>query len=213
MWTFLPGMRLMITLAIMEAPKENTYYITKFFELFQEAMREYLKDKDYSWKPNVLMMDEKGVNFVAAENVFGKDFIDNFTMTCHYHFKNCAEQKMQEKNVPHKERRTFRKWISELCNASTLPTYYNICAKIERKVLAYGLQGWWHWWRPRGFHLVPALRGFNLPRSNMAEGGQSKLKGDRKISLIESVLEDAVSMLVQAANYENFLDNAEKVRG
>ena len=36
-----------------------------------------------------------------------------------------------------------------------------------------------------------------------AEGGQSKLKGDRKISLIESVLEDAVSMLVHAANYEN----------
>ena len=47
----------------------------------------------------------------------------------------------------------------------------------------------------------------------MAEGGQSKLKGDRKISLIESVLEDAVGMLVQAANYENFLDNAEKVCG
>ena len=159
------------------------------------------------------MMDEKGANFVAAENVFGKDFIDNFTMTCQYHFKNCAEQKMQEKNVPHEERKTFQKRISELCNASTLPEYYNICAKIERKVPTYGLQGWWHWWKPRGFHLVPALRGINLPRSNMAEGGQSKLKGDRKISLIKSVLEDAVGMLVQAANYENFLNNAEKVHG
>ena len=120
---------------------------------------------------------------------------------------------MQEKNVPHEERRTFQKWIIELCNVSTLPEYYNICARIERKVPEYGLQGWGHWWKPRGFHLVPALRGFNLPRSNMAEGGQSKLKGDRKISLIESVLEDVVGMLVQAANCENFLDNAEKVRG
>ena len=52
-------------------------------------MREYLNDKDYEWKLNV--MDEKGVNFVAAQNVLGKDFVDNFTMTCQYHFKNCAE--------------------------------------------------------------------------------------------------------------------------
>ena len=62
----------MITLVIMEAPKENTYYITKFFELFPEAMREYLKDKDYDWKPNALMMDEKGVNLWLQKMSLGK---------------------------------------------------------------------------------------------------------------------------------------------
>ena len=90
----------MITLAIMEAPKENTYYITKFFELFQQAMREYLNDKDYDWKPNALMMDEKGANFVAAENVFGKDFVDNFMMTCQYHFKNCRAKNARQECAP-----------------------------------------------------------------------------------------------------------------
>ena len=99
-----------------------------------------------------------------------------------------------------------------MCDAPTLPEYDNICTKIERKVPKYGLSGWWHWWKPRSFHLVPALRGFNLPRSNIAEGGQSKLKGN-KMSLIESVFEDAIGMLVQASNYENFLENREKVRG
>ena len=97
----------MITLAIMEAPKENTCYITKFFELFQEAMRKFLNDKNYDWKQNALMIDEKGANFLAAKNVFGKVFVTNFTMTGQYHFKTCAEQKMQDKNVPHEERRTF----------------------------------------------------------------------------------------------------------
>ena len=55
--------------------------------------------------------------------------------------------------------------------------------------------------------------GFNLPWSNYAEGGQSKLKGDRKISLIESVSEDCIEFLIQAADYENFLNNSEVVRG
>ena len=172
-----------------------------------------MKDENYKWEPNSLMMDEAGCNFAAVENVFGEDFVDNFTMSCQYHFKNCAEQKMKDENVPADERKKFREWLDELCEASTLHEYYNICAKIESKVAAYGLQGWWRWWKPRGFHLVPALRGFNLPRSNMAEGGQSKLKGDKKISLTESVFEDAIGMLIQAANYENFLDNAEHVRG
>ena len=100
MWTFHPGMRMAIELAIMEVPRENTYYVTKFFQLFQEAMREYLNDKKYEWKPNSLMMDEVGCNFAAVENVFGKDFCDNFTLSCQWHFKNCAEQQMQLKNVP-----------------------------------------------------------------------------------------------------------------
>ena len=139
MWSFHPGMRMMIELAIMEAPRENTYYVTKFFELFQEAMREYMKDENYKWEPNSLMMDEAGCNFVAVANVFGEDFVDNFTMSCQYHFKNCAEQKMKDENVPADERKKFREWLDELCEASTLHEYYNICAKIESKVAAYGL--------------------------------------------------------------------------
>ena len=75
------------------------------------------------------------------------------------------------------------------------------------------MEGWWCWWKPRGFHLVPALHGFNLPWSNYAEGSQSKLKGDRKISLIDSVMEDCIEFLIQVADYENFLNNSEVVRG
>ena len=57
------------------------------------------------------------------------------------------------------------------------------------------------------------MHGFNLPWSNYAEGGQSKLKGDRKISLIDSVMEDCIEFLIQMADYENFLNNSEVVRG
>ena len=44
-------------------------------------------------------------------------------------------------------------------------------------------------------------------------GGQSKLKGDRKISLIDSVMEDCIEFLIQVGDYENFLNNSKVVRG
>ena len=213
LWVYHSAIRKMLLLAIMEAPRENTYYITKFFELFRDAMREYLGDESYEWRPDSIMMDEKGANFKALEAVMGKDFVDHYTMTCQYHFKQCAEEKMQAKNVPQEERKSFRKLLKILLEASTLPEYYNVCRDIDKAVKHYGLEGWWRWWKPRGFHLVPALRGFNLPRSNYAESGQSKLKGDRKISLIESVIEDCMEFLVQASDYKNFINNTEVVRG
>ena len=80
------------------------------------------------------MMDEKGANFVAIENVFGKEFVDNFTMTCQYHFKKCADEKMQEANVPKDERRKFRELLKDLLKSSTLPEYHNACYAIEKAV-------------------------------------------------------------------------------
>ena len=157
LWVYHSAIRKMMLLAIMEAPRENTYYITKFFELFRDAMREYLGDESYEWHPDTIMMDEKGANFKALETVMGKDFIDNYTMMCQYHFKQCAEEKMQARNVPAEERKSFRKLLKTLLNTSTLPEYYNVCRDIDKVVKQYGLEGWWRWWKPRSFHLVPAL--------------------------------------------------------
>ena len=109
MWVFHPKMQSMLELAITEAPRENTYYITKFFKLFNQAMGEYFKkDGNYMWFPNSLVMDEARCNFAAVEKVFGSDFVDNYTMSCQYLFKRCAKEKMAEKNVPHDERKNFR---------------------------------------------------------------------------------------------------------
>ena len=158
-------------------------------------MHEYLGDDTYQWEPNSLMMDEKGANFKAIENVFGADFVDHYTMTCQYHFKKCADEKMCEGKVPRDERKKFHELLNELLEASTLHEYHNICREIEKGVKHYGLSGCWCWWKPRGFHLVLALCGFNLPKTNYAESGQSKLKRDRKISVIESVFEDSLDFL------------------
>ena len=92
LWAFHPGMRSMQRLAIMECPKENSYYVEKFFTLFNQALSEYLGEEGYKWDPAALMMDEAGCNFDAVGKVFGDDFRINKTLTCQFHFKQCAEK-------------------------------------------------------------------------------------------------------------------------
>ena len=120
------------------------------------------------------MMDEAGCNFDVVGKVFGDDFCINKTLMCQFHFKQCAEKKIQL--MKEDERKTFHKWLNDLCSASTVTEYCTICINIEKKVEQYNMHGWGHWWKVRRFHIVPTLRGFDLPCMNLAEVGHSAMK-------------------------------------
>ena len=62
-------------------------------------------------------------------------------------------------------------------------------------------------------YVVPAIRGFNLPRMNMAEVGQSKMKPEKRLWLTEVVKVDMVKYAFQTNKYNRFLRNSEKVGG
>ena len=109
------------------------------------------------------------------------------------------------------ERKTFRKWLSDICTASTVSEYRMICNNIEKKVEQYKMEGWWYWWKVRRFHIVPALRGFDLPRMNLAEVGHSSMKRHRPMWLSQVVNDDCIHFLIQEANYNKFLNNSDKV--
>ena len=111
------------------------------------------------------------------------------------------------------ERKTFHKWLSDICTASTVSEYHIICNNIEKKVEQYKMEGWWHWWKVRRFHIVPALHGFDLPRMNLAEVGHSSMKRHHPMWLSQMVNDDCIHFLIQEANYNKFLNNSDKVRG
>ena len=111
------------------------------------------------------------------------------------------------------ERKTFHKWLSDICTASTVSEYRMICNNIEKKVEQYKMEGWWHWWKVRRFHIVPALRGFDLPCMNLAEVGHSSMKRHCPMWLSQAVNDDCIHFLIQDANYNKFLNNSDKVRG
>ena len=97
--------------------------------------------------------------------------------------------------------------------AHTKPEYKNISNLIIKFATDHGFLPWWKWWAPRCPHLVPALRGFNLPKFNMAEIGQSKLKPHRSLWLSQAAKYDMVEFTFQSSKYNKFISNREKVTG
>ena len=111
------------------------------------------------------------------------------------------------------EWQTFRGWCAALMEAHTKPEYKCISNLIIKFATDHGFLPWWKWWAPRCPYLIPALRGFNLPKVNMAEIGQSKLKPYRSLWLSQAAKYDMVDFAFQSSKYNKFISNREKVMG
>ena len=212
MWVFHPGMRGMIILSVMECPKEDTDNIELFFRNFNGALSEYLKEDNYLWDPFLLMVDEKGANFKAISRVFGENWRQTKAVTCQFHFQNCAEHYIQ--HIPDDEKNYFRRLCRELCGAHTREHYKLIADQIISTCDKYNFMGWWRFWSPRCPHIVPSLRGFNLPRMNLAEVGQSTMRNYRKkMWLTEASFRDIAALALQSSKFTRWVENREKLTG
>ena len=98
MWTYHPGMRRVLHLAVVEAEKENTEMLVLFLELFNEALAEFKGHPGYKFNPRGIMCDENGANVNAIATVLGGDFLGE-TVTCQCHFRQCAQCQITSINV------------------------------------------------------------------------------------------------------------------
>ena len=58
-----------------------------------------------------------------------------------------------------------------------------------------------------GRTILPAFQGFNIPGVNLAEIGQSVLRNDCPMMLIDTTYLDAASMFIQSKQYKEFKNN------
>ena len=72
---------------------------------------------------------------------------------------------------------------------------------------------WWKWWKVRGYHIFPALRGYGWTGSNWAEIGHSTLRRSRKVWLVEATVQDIASTIMEENEYIAFIENRGKVIG
>ena len=210
-WVFHPAMHSMLMLAVMDTPQEHSDDIEIFFDTFNKAVAEYLEEPEYIWDPYLIMMDHKGANFEALEHVYGEDFWKYKTVTCQWHFLHYAEKYITK--CSESERVSFRTWCKELCLSHTPQEYHRLLRLIKGVAKKYNFMPWWKWWAPRCPNLCPAIRGFNLPRVNMAEIGQSKLKPEKPVWLTEAVKIDMIKFTRQSDDYKKFISNTEKIGG
>ena len=111
------------------------------------------------------------------------------------------------------ERQTFTGWCAALMEVHTKTEYKKIAELIKNFAAKQDFLPWWKWWAPRYPYLVPAIWCFNLPKVNMADMRQLKLKQDKVLWLSQAVKYDMVEFCFQAVKYNKFVSNKEKVTG
>ena len=84
MWTYHLGMMRVMSLASMEAEKEDTESLALFLRLFNEALSKVLGQEGYKFNPYGIMCDENSANLNAMEQVFGTMYMGK-TVTHHWH--------------------------------------------------------------------------------------------------------------------------------
>ena len=210
LWLHHPGMRRMKRLASMDVKHENKESVQLFFETFNEALREYTGDPNYYFNPAMFVTDAAGAIHQGMYSVFGDPFIDKIS-TCQWHFKRCAWRQLV--HIQEDDRASFREAVHGVCNAKTAHEYELYASMLDKICSRNKVVRWWNWWKVRRYHLVPALRGFGWTGTNWAEPGQSKLKKNRRIGLIDAVLEDIIHALNEYVEWLAFVDNTGKTTG
>ena len=112
---------MMVLLAVMDMPREHLDDIEIFFNAFNKALGDYLKEPEYIWHPFLIMMDHKGTNFEALKRVYSENFKKYKMVTCQWHFLHCAEKYLTK--CSEAERKSFWAWCMQLCEAHTWKEY------------------------------------------------------------------------------------------
>ena len=210
LWLHHPALRKMKRLATMDVQRENKEMVALFFELFNEALREYTGDKNYKFNPTMIVTDEAGAIHQGLHEVFGHNFLERIS-TCQWHFKRCAWKQLRY--VKPEFRSSFREAVHGICNSTTVYEYELYAAKLDYICGECNIMEWWNWWKVRRYHLVPALRGFGWTGTNWAEIGQSKMKKHIRIWLIGAVWEDILNAVSEESDWLNFVNNSGKTIG
>ena len=210
MWVHHPGMRRMRHLATMEVEKENTEMVTLFFNLFNKALAKHVGDENYKFNPILIMTDEAGANLQGIKEAMGEDYPGKI-VTCQWHFKQCAWRQLSK--IREEDKPAFVEAIHRICGVTTMHDYQKYATIIEQICRRNKVLRWWNWWKVRGYHIFPALRGYGWTGSNWAEIGHSTLRRSRKVWLVEATVQDIASAIMEENEYIAFIENRGKVVG
>ena len=158
------------------------------------------------------MCNEAWCNINAIKSMYGMEFLGR-TVTCQFHFKNCAKNQMKSININIHEQQTFKELCGKLCYTYTKHEYTNVSNALENLCQQNNIENWWLWWAVRQFHIVPALCGFNIIRLNLAETGHSTIKTRCLMPLTIAAWRDICLMMLQDWDYEAHISNTAKVSG
>ena len=197
LWTYSSLTKGLLRLATMECKKEDSANLTLFLSKFLEILRAVAGQPTYVWRPRGFLFDASGANFNAVRNVLGEEMVAR-SSSCQWHFLRDAQRAM--KKISHDYQSTFVSLVKDLIAASTQEELTRVSSSLEQLVERdenKRATPWLKWWFARRWHLVPLLRGFDVPGCNPAESGHSTLKAKRSLMLVDAAYRDTGTMMIQ----------------
>ena len=171
--------------AILTRETEMSVFITL------ENVRKMMWEKfEIMFNPSMYMADEAACLKNAVKREHGADKLRSYG-TCELHYMKSAFQHCSGELGSQKKQFEHLKFAEGLLNASTPAVYEGIfhCYKMwiqERQGRIDSLMDWLIWWNERRSGWSNAFRDVQLPRTNLAEIGNSKFSqksGMTKLSL------------------------------
>ena len=199
LWMYSSITRTMLRITTFECEKEDKRNLQHFLELFLTSLRQVKGDDKYQYLPCGFLVDAAGANFLGIKGVFGKAGVLR-TAVCQSHFKRCTHANML-KHVPDEYEESYKKHVNDLCVAPTEVEYQCIITALRFICEECNCPGWLDWWEARRIHFIPAYKGFSIPILNMAEIGQSTLRDDSPLMLIDVAYLDVSSIFIQNPRY------------
>lgn len=150
------------------------------------------------------MFDEAGANWDAVEKIFGKNARANRSVSCKFHFFQCARRQASG-NWSEKAKSVFNDLVRDISKALTPYLYDQARRKLqafveEEKSKRGHIIGWFKWWHQRRTHIFDAFKcdAPLTPTVNLAEVGHSKWakKGAYRLSLAVAAEEDVAEAIL-----------------
>ncbi len=191
--------------ASMDIERENTEMLLLFLQLFNEVLQEVSGNPLYRFNPHGIMVGKNGGNINAVRDVLGDNQVLKI-VTCQWHFKECTWK--QVCNINRDKQETFKDLYEGLCYAAMQHEYQCVSEALQNLCQWNNIIQWFDWWDARKYHIVPAFRGYNVPRLNLAEVGHSTMaRQGKRVKLMVAMMKDIMTMIKQDSDYTDFLEN------
>ena len=193
-----PLIRKQIILATLNCEGENKENAELFWRCWEEALGG--KNESTCFNPTGIILDEKGSNWKAVENVYGKELLHR-CYSCEFHFKQSVNRTLQDPTFNNGSSAKFQSLCKQMLESSNKANFKRSVQKLEdfldEEPGHAKLKDWLNWWVLRKEHIFRAFKDTLSPHSNLAEVIHSSWVSTKRthLSIYECTLDDVAEFV------------------
>ena len=193
-----PLIRKQIILATLNCEGENKENAELFWRCWEEALGG--KNGSTCFNPTGIILDEKGSNWKAVENVYGKELLHR-CYSCEFHFKQSVNRRLKDPTFNNGLRAKFQSLCKQMLESSNKANFKRSVQKLEdfldEEPGHAKLKDWLNWWVLRKEHIFRAFKDTLSPHSNLAEVIHSSWVSTKRthLSIYECTLDDVAEFV------------------